>query len=83
MNLQENIQRIKSMMRLNENTTPQIYVDMGGVLFPSSSNDQVQVGTTEKPENVTSFQTWVINIKKDNHFQFSRILEVYGHPMLL
>jgi hypothetical protein len=39
---------------------------MGGVLFPSSSNDQVQVGTTEKPENVMSFQTWVINTKKDN-----------------
>jgi hypothetical protein len=66
MNLQENIYRIKEMMRLNENTTPQIYVDMGGVLFPSSSNDQVQVGTTEKPENVMSFQTWVINTKKDN-----------------
>jgi hypothetical protein len=73
MNLQEQISRIKSMMMLNENTTYQIYVDMGGVLFPSSSNDQVQAGTTEKPTDVKGFQSWVINTKKDN-----QILGKYG-----
>jgi hypothetical protein len=73
MNLQEQISRIKSMMMLNENTTYQIYVDMGGVLFPSSSNDQVQAGTTEKPTDVMGFQSWVINTKKDN-----QILGKYG-----
>ncbi len=65
MNLQEQISRIKSMMMLNENTTYQIYVDMGGVLFPSS--------TTEKPTDVMGFQSWVINTKKDN-----QILGKYG-----
>jgi hypothetical protein len=73
MNLQEQISRIKTMMRLNENTTYQIYVDMGGVLFPSSSNDQVQAGTTEKPTDVKGFQNWVITTKKDN-----QILGRYG-----
>ena len=60
-------------MRLDENTTNQIYVDMGGVLFPSSSNDQVQVGTTERPTDIKGFQSWVINTKKDN-----QILGKYG-----
>jgi hypothetical protein len=73
MNLQEQISRMKTMMRLNENTTYQIYVDMGGVLFLSSSNDEVQVGTTEKPTDVKVFQSWVINSKKDN-----QILGKYG-----
>jgi hypothetical protein len=73
MNLQEQISRMKTMMRLNENTTYQIYVDMGGVLFPSSSNDQVQAGTTEKPTDVIGFQNWVVNTKKDN-----QILGRYG-----
>ena len=39
MNLQEQISRMKSMMRLNENTTYQIYVDMGGVLFKKMGVD--------------------------------------------
>jgi hypothetical protein len=73
MNLQEQISRMKTMMRLNENTTYQIYVDMGGVLFLSSSNDEVQAGTTEKPTDVMGFQSWVINTKKDN-----QILGKYG-----
>ena len=55
------------MMRLDERTQPkQIYVDMGGVLFPSGSNDEVQKGTTEKPKDVKGFQSWVIKTKKDN-----------------
>ena len=67
MNLQENIQRIKEVMNLHENTQPmKIYVDMGGVLFPSSSNDEIQRGTSERPNNVKDFQSWVINTKRDN-----------------
>ena len=67
MNLQEQISRIKQVMRLDEQTQPkQIYVDMGGVLFPSGSNDQVQQGTTEKPNDIKGFQSWVINTKQDN-----------------
>jgi hypothetical protein len=73
MNLQEQISRIQSMMWLNESKTYQIYVDMGGVLFPSSSNDEVQRGTTEKPIDVRGFQSWVVNNKKDN-----QILGKYG-----
>jgi len=73
MNLQEQISRIQSMMRLNENKTYQIYVDMGGVLFPSSSNDEVQRGTTEKPKDIKRFQEWVIDNEKDN-----QILGRYG-----
>ena len=74
MNLQENIQRIKEVMNLHEsNQQMKIYVDMGGVLFPSSSNDEVQRGTTEKPKDVEEFQTWVINTKGDN-----QILGRYG-----
>ena len=73
MNLQEQISRIQSMMRLNENKTYQIYVDMGGVLFPSSSNDEIQRGTTEKPKDIKRFQEWVIDNKKDN-----QILGRYG-----
>ena len=64
MNLQENIQRIKEVMNLHENTQPmKIYVDMGGVLFPPGSDDQ---GYIEKPKDVKGFQSWVINTKKDN-----------------
>ena len=74
MNLQENIQRIRQVMRLDERTqSKQIYVDMGGVLFPSGSNDEVQQGTTEKPKDIKGFQSWVINTKKDN-----QILGKYG-----
>ena len=39
-NLQEQISRMKSMMRLNENKTYQIYVDMGGVLFKKMGADE-------------------------------------------
>lgn len=46
---------------------------MGGVLFPSSSNDEVQRGTNEKPKNVKGFQSWVVNTKRDN-----QILGRYG-----
>jgi hypothetical protein len=61
-------------MRLDEQTQPkQIYVDMGNVLFPSSSNDEVQKGTTERPKDTKGFQTWVINTKQDN-----QILGRYG-----
>jgi hypothetical protein len=64
MNLQEQISRIKQVMRLDEQTQPkQIYLDMGNVLFPSDSSDQ---GTTERPKDVKGFQSWVINTKKDN-----------------
>jgi hypothetical protein len=74
MNLHEQISRIKQVMRLDERTQPkQIYVDMGGVLFPSSANDEVQQGTTERPEDVKAFQTWVIDEKNDN-----QILGKYG-----
>lgn len=74
MNLQENIQRIRQMMNLNEdNQKMQVFVDMGGVLFPSSSNDEVQQGTIEKPKDVKQFQTWVIDTKGDN-----QILGRYG-----
>jgi hypothetical protein len=75
MNLQENIQRIKEVMNLHESNQPmKIYVDMGGVLFPSGSNDQVQQGTTERPKDVKGFQSWVINTKGDN-----QILGKYGN----
>ena len=74
MNLQENIQRIKEVMNLHEsNQQMKIYVDMGGVLFPSSSNDEVQRGTSERPKDVKGFQSWVINTKGDN-----QILGRYG-----
>lgn len=74
MNLQEQITRIKQVMRLNEDTQqPTIYVDMGGVLFPSSANDEVQQGTTERPKDIRAFQTWVIDQKNDN-----QILGKYG-----
>ena len=67
MNLQEQITRIKQVMRLDEQTQPkQIYLDMGNVLFPSDSSDQVQQGTTERPKDVKGFQSWVINTKQDN-----------------
>ena len=67
MNLQEQISRIKQVMRLDEQTQPkQIYLDMGNVLFPSDSSDQVQQGTTERPKDVKGFQSWVINTKQDN-----------------
>lgn len=74
MNLQENIQRIREVMMINEsNNSKQIYVDMGGVLFPSSANDEVQQGTTERPKDIRAFQNWVIDQKNDN-----RILGKYG-----
>ena len=67
MNLQEQITRIKQVMRLDEQTQPkQIYLDMGNVLFPSDSSDQPQQGTTERPKDVRGFQSWVINTKQDN-----------------
>lgn len=67
MNLQEQITRIKQVMRLDEQTQPkQIYLDMGNVLFPSDSSDQAQQGTTERPKDVRGFQSWVINTKQDN-----------------
>jgi len=62
------------MMGINESTeSMKIYVDMGGVLFPSGSSDEVQQGTTEKPKDIKGFQGWVINTKKDN-----QILGGYG-----
>ena len=75
MRLNEEISRMKSIMGLIlENQSPmEIYVDMGNVLFPSSGNDQVQAGTTEKPTDVMAFQEWVIDTKKDN-----QILGKYG-----
>lgn len=67
MNLQEQITRIRQVMRLDEQTQPkQIYLDMGNVLFPSDSSDQPQQGTTERPKDVKGFQSWVINTKQDN-----------------
>lgn len=67
MNLQEQITRIKQVMRLDEQTQPkQIYLDMGNVLFPSDSSGQAQQGTTERPKDVRGFQSWVINTKQDN-----------------
>ena len=61
-------------MGINESTeSMKIYVDMGGVLFPSGSSDEVQQGTTEKPKDIKGFQGWVINTKKDN-----QILGGYG-----
>lgn len=67
MNLQEQISRIKQVMRLDEQTQPkQIYLDMGNVLFPSDSSGQAQQGTTERPKDVRGFQSWVINTKQDN-----------------
>ena len=63
MNLQEQITRIRQVMRLDEQTQPkQIYLDMGNVLFPSDSSDQ----PTERPKDVRGFQSWVINTKQDN-----------------
>jgi len=75
MRLNEEISRMKSIMGLIlENQSPmEIYVDMGNVLFPSSGNDQVQAGTTERPTDVKGFQEWVLNTKKDN-----QILGKYG-----
>jgi len=41
MGLQENIKRIREMMGIDdENSTPQIYVDMGGVLFKKMGADE-------------------------------------------
>jgi hypothetical protein len=65
MNLRENIKQNRQPIK--------IYVDMGGVLFPSSSNDEVQRGTNEKPKSVKGFQSWVVNTKRDN-----QILGRYG-----
>ena len=65
--LQEQISRMKSMMGVLKEETEQnnnsytLYVDMGGVLFPSSGNDQVQAGTTERPTDVEGFQEWVMS----------------------
>jgi hypothetical protein len=73
MNLQENIQRIRVLIEQTTPETKKIFVDMGGVLFPSGSNDEVQKGTTEKPQDIKGFQSWVINTKQDN-----QILGNYG-----
>ena len=65
MNLQEQILRIRQLIENTQKNNYQIFVDMGNVLFPSSTADEITGKSNEKPTDTKKFQQWVLDTKKD------------------